>query len=350
MQFKFFESDIYKCCRSEKYNTNFDKRTGEFERWGKTEAEDPLLAPFPEIVDCEISTVCNGLGTPCKFCYKSNTSKGINMSFETFKNIFHKLPRSVQQIAFGIGDLAGNPDLWKIMEYCRTNEYNKVVPNITINGYNLTDEFAQNLVKYCGAVAVSRYTPSDYCYNAIEKLTSLGLKQVNIHQLLSLETLQDCYQIIEDHKTDSRLKNLNAIVLLSLKPKGRGSLYHPVEKREDIEKFINHALSVKAPIGFDSCFAPIFLEIIKNHPECKEYSELAEPCESTCFSCYFDATGTYYPCSFCEDEQNIASIDMLKVEDFTKEVWFNPGVNEFRKKLLTNNRKCPVFDIYKSIL
>lgn len=41
------------------------------------------------------------------------------MSLETFKALFHKLPTTVCQIAFGIGDINANPDLFKIMEYCR---------------------------------------------------------------------------------------------------------------------------------------------------------------------------------------------------------------------------------------
>ena len=94
-------------------------------------------------------------------CYKSNTSQGKNMSLETFKKIFHKIPLNLTQIAFGIGDIDANPDLWKIMEYCRNNNYNQVVPNITINGKRLTDEHIGMLAELCGAVAVSRYNPDE---------------------------------------------------------------------------------------------------------------------------------------------------------------------------------------------
>ena len=129
--------------RSKYYNHNFDTETGLSIRWGKTMAneDDPILSPIgPEIADIEISTVCNGIGKtmdarkPCPWCYKSNTGCGSNMSFDTFKSIFHKLPKNLTQIAFGIGDIDGNPDLWRIMEYCRSNSYNSVVPNITVNG------------------------------------------------------------------------------------------------------------------------------------------------------------------------------------------------------------------------
>lgn len=84
------ENDTFKVCKGPDYNYFFNKETGFFARWGKEEKDDPAYAPAPEILDIEISTICNGMGTPCKFCYKSNTKNGRHMSFETFKDIFAK--------------------------------------------------------------------------------------------------------------------------------------------------------------------------------------------------------------------------------------------------------------------
>jgi len=183
---------------SKKYNFKFDKKTGFFIRYGATIEENPEFSEFgPEIADIEISTACSGLtGTPCSFCYKANTPKGTYMSYLTFKKVFHNLPRTLTQIAFGIGDIDANPDIWKIFDYCRNNEHNEVVPNVTINGARLTPETLDNLAKYCGAVAVSRYNPSDFCYDAVEELSVRGMKQVNIHMLLSRETYEDCFKVL----------------------------------------------------------------------------------------------------------------------------------------------------------
>jgi len=168
------------------YNYVFDYRTGYFARWGNTYAEDPQYSPVgPEILDIELSTICsNG----CSFCYKDNNFHGKNMSLNTFKILFSKFPKNLTQIAFGIGDIDANPDLWKIMEHCREH---KIVPNITINGAKMTSELYDNLVKYCGAVAASAYG-LDTCYDAVQELTKRGLRQVNIHCLLSEETLAKC--------------------------------------------------------------------------------------------------------------------------------------------------------------
>src|SRR3990167_8201583 len=99
---KYHTEKDWRYCRSEHYNWNFNMKTGFFARWGKTLRDDPEIAPSPEILDCEISTKCNG---KCAFCYKSNTSNGDNMSFDMFKVIFDKIPQNLTQIAFGIGSL-----------------------------------------------------------------------------------------------------------------------------------------------------------------------------------------------------------------------------------------------------
>jgi len=142
--------------QSPRYNYLFRKSDGFFARWGETKQHDPEYSPFgPEIADIEISTVCHGVGCkPCSFCYKSNTARGHNMRLDTFKRVFTALPPTVTQIAFGIGDIDANPDLWAILRHCR--EYD-VVPNITINGDRMTDEHYQRLASLCGAVAVSHY-------------------------------------------------------------------------------------------------------------------------------------------------------------------------------------------------
>jgi len=77
------------------------------------------------------------------------------------------------QIAFGVGDIDANPELFEMFKYCREVG---VIPNVTINGDRLTDDIVTDLAALCGAVAVSRYNPSDVCYNAIDRLNASFLK------------------------------------------------------------------------------------------------------------------------------------------------------------------------------
>lgn len=75
------------------------------------------------------------------------------------------------QIAFGADSQAtANPDIWKMMEYCRKNN---VVPNITVA--DITEDTAVRLASLCGAVAVSHYQ-TDICKRSIGFLHKHGLK------------------------------------------------------------------------------------------------------------------------------------------------------------------------------
>ena len=344
-----------KSCMSADYNYVFNTKTGDFARWGKTVEDDPKCGPI-EIFDLEDSTVCNGIGSgPCRHCYKSNTKKGDNMTFETFKSIFDKMPRTLTQIAFGIGDIWSNPDLIKMFDYCRNNTVNpNVVPNLTINGYGLTDEWVATLAKYCGGIAVSVYDPKDVCYDAVEKLVNAGISQVNIHMLVSAETYDRCIEVINDAATDPRLKGLKAIVLLTLKPKGKRNTNTIIKDVSKYRHLIDLAFGQNINVGFDSCSAPTFLKAMKDHPQFERFSQMSESCESDRFSGYANVKGEYWHCSFTEGQPGWEPVDLMKVNSFEAEVWNSPQVKKFRDRLLCQNNDhidgecylCPVYDLY----
>jgi len=346
------ENKQLKILCSEGYNYVFRKQDGYFARWGETKEDDPELSPVgPEIADIEISTVCSGInGKPCTFCYKSNTSVGENMSLETFKKVFASLPKSLTQIAFGLGSIDANPDLWKIFSYCREND---VVPNVTINGDGMDDDRYAALATLCGAVAVSRYAPPSVCYDAVAALSQHGLEQVNIHQLLCEETYESCLELIDDAQTDPRLKGLRAVVFLALKTVGRGKSLTPLRSPDKYKFLVEKALSAGVGIGFDSCSAPMFLKAMEGHKDYERYEMLAEPCESMLFSIYVDVTGKAYPCSFMENSK-FNGIDLTRVDNFLEDVWHNEHVVKWREELLATTcgglvegcRQCPAFDIY----
>ena len=126
-EYKIYENEDVKACKSEYYNTIFNKNTGYFVRWGKNKEDDPQFAPFAEILDIEISTICAGVSqkeglkaTPCPMCYKSNSNTGRNMSLSTFKQILGKFGNGLTQIAFGADSRAtSNPELFDMMWYTR---------------------------------------------------------------------------------------------------------------------------------------------------------------------------------------------------------------------------------------
>jgi len=395
------KGEIIKSFRSDDFNYVINLTNGMVTRWGKGEDDDPPFSPYgPEIMDLEVSTICGGINNkPCSHCYKNNTSVGKNMSFETFQKIFHKIPPILTQIAFGIGDLHSNPDLFKMFDYCQNNSHNPHVrPNLTTNGWGLTDEDAKFIASVCGSIAVSRYSDKDVCYNAVKKLTDAGMKQTNIHQLLSEETYPECFKVIDDIKNDPRLKNYGFVVFLLLKPKGKRNILNTVKSSEKYRQLINYARDNGVRYGFDSCSGPKVLDILKDEialtipwkklktPSFKvkqmyedmmkqgfkteatrilrdnaeyeviekviKYSEVIECCESSLLSSYINIDGRYFHCSFTEGQEGWQGVDVLNCEDFLKDVWYHPETVKFRNKLLDQEklrpgyRRCHLFNLY----
>ena len=343
----FLIKDRFKILRSPEYNYSFDIFNGAFMRWGKTENDDPDWSPFgPEIMDIEIS---EGFGCPvsCPFCYKGNGKgdKATNMSLEIFKQIFSTFPKSLTQIAFGITSVGSHPELFDIFQHCRDN---KVVPNVTINGMDpVTDEQIKQLSTLCGAIAVSVVPPNiDKGFELISRLIGAGMKQINIHYMISRQSIGDAYKVANAIKTDVRLKGMNAIVFLGLKPKERGQAYE-VLPTDEFVKLVDHCLENEIPFGFDSCSAPRFDKAVNlskmDDKTKKELLMRSERCESGLFSAYIDANGKYWHCSFGENRDDAYGIDVTKVKNFTSEVWLSKPMTEWRQKLFGLNRECPLY-------
>lgn len=332
------ETKDVKSVFTKNFNMVFKKETGYTVTWGKTKDEDPDYCPGgPIIADFEISSVCD---EGCAQCYKSNTVHGNNMSFEVFKNIFHKLPRTLTQIAFGIGNITACPDLKNIFDYCKNNDYQYIVPNVTINGSHMTEEWFDYLAKTCGAVAVSYYD-LDKCFNSVKELTDRGMTQCNIHAILSEDTFSSCMDLIDKIQSDERLSKLNAVVFLMLKNKGRGKNLERISDK-NYNVFIKKLFDSKIRFGFDSCGSGRLV----NYGIPKEVEQFVEPCESGLFSMYCNTEGIFFPCSFTEGvEEWEHGIDLKNINDFISDVWENDRVKEWRKCLLGNCRNCPKYDI-----
>lgn len=348
--FNVVDGATRKTVRSTHYNYSFCKKTGFFMRWGQTMEEDPQFSPVgPEILDIEISV--DGCPNSCRFCYKSNTpGPATNMSFETFRSIIDMMPKTLTQVAFGITGVQTNPDFIRMMKYCREIG---VIPNFTLTGIDLTDELAEQFVKLVGAVAVSAYrTDKNVCYDTVSKFIDLGIDQTNIHLMVSEENKNFVHEVLYDRINDSRLSKLNAIVFLGVKPKGRAiSGYSPLSV-EGYRKIVRFCMNNEIVFGFDSCSAPKFEIVIRDDPELTQERKTrllqsVESCESDAFSGYINVHGEWWHCSFTENEKGFTPIKVLDTDDFLKDIWNAPGVNDFRNRLLASSidgcRQCIVF-------
>lgn len=292
-------------------------------------------------------------------CYKGNLkgSTPENMTLETFSKIIQKFP-SVQdihtgekffplnQIAFGITSIGTHPELFDIFRYCRSIG---VIPNVTINGADpLTQEQMETLISLTGAMAISISKPNyEKGLDLISKLLSMGARQLNIHCVISSETIDIGYKLCDAFNHDPRMKGLNAIVFLGLKPKERGQKFGILKTNQYI-KLVEYCLDNNVRFGFDSCSSPkAELSVIKSEKlteeKKKEILQCCERCESGIFSGYADRSGKYWHCSFGEGMEIAYGIDLTEINDFMSEVWFSKPMSEWRSKLIGLERECPLY-------
>ena len=223
-------------------------------------------------------------------------------------------------------------------------DYEIVDTNIVDNDYEYEEITINELLDR------NMYTPEE----KLKFLHKYGA--VNIHQLVAKETFGSILQLFDDCKEDPRLKGLNAIVLLSLKPKGRGVGYTKLDEA-DFKIIVNKAFELGISIGFDSCSCLKFLKSVAGDSKLKQYEMMAEPCESGLFSIYINAEGKVFPCSFTEGEslENndwTAGIDITKIDNFMQDVWYSSLLKTWRKRLIDtaknntcNCRECPKYNV-----
>ena len=367
-----FRGDRIIAAKDGSFHMVFRKFDGYTAKWGRTMDEDPTHCPWGnEIADIEITTACSGIRdkdgnrAPCIFCYKSNQPNGSYMSFDTFKVVFDKMnqPRTMTQIAFGVdAECKTNPDVWKIMDYAIENG---VTPNVTVA--DIDQETAENIVKRCGACAVSCYERNkNRCYDSIKLLTNEVKRQgrehfsVNMHLLVSHETEDFVFEVLNDRLNDERLKDMGAIVLLSLKQKGRGKAFRKMDD-EVYKKVIFFLQDNKISYGSDSCGANRLMNCLKAYYDGKENGDkqykkvlnCVEPCESTLYSQYINVDGKFFPCSFMEGEEGWKDgIDLTddKYKNFTTQVWNHPRILEWRQNAIrcincNGCNQCPHYEI-----
>lgn len=325
---------MLKTIKTDSYEILFNTRTGLEITNGINGNSDPFSLEYPSLMDIGIKGNCSN--NDCVFCYQGKEQRP-DMPLDNYMSIVDQSKKFVNQIALGG---KGNPNSHKhfkeIIEYTVKN---KIVPNYTTSGHDLTMEQVE-VSKKCGAVAVSISNLHDYTFQAIKMLMDAGIK-TNLHWVLSKKSIEDVIQMLGGHdiwngKID--LSKLNSIILLTFKNQGRGkNLEGWSLDPDDIKRILpclrNQKNSFK--IGADSCFFCKLGQFDKFTP----MEELfADTCEASRFSVYVSCDMKMMPCSFGNREEYGIDITTTPI----KEVWkYSEIFIETRNKLKKNPFYCP---------
>ena len=315
-----------------RYDLYFNTKTG-FE----VLTRDPHYTDRPTMLDIGIMGHCEN---KCSFCYQGS-KKQEHMKLEDFKSIINQVKHHANQVALGgRGNPEDHPDFEEIIRYARENN---VVPNYTTAG-NIVDDRIVGLTKeYCGAVAVSMYHEA-WTFEALNKFIKAGMK-TNIHWIYDryshyeiANTLNYSAEAIDAWGDLVDWNNLNAIILLLFKPKGKAKYMHdriplPYQIKELSQIFSTNS-QVPFKIGMDSCLVNHTVPHIKLN---RAQSMSLDTCESARMSVYISPDMKMIPCSFMDP---INGIDLY--EHGINSVWkLSQIFKEVREVLRKDKFICP---------
>lgn len=309
---------------SKNYNFYGDTETGLTMRWGKSINTNPKYAPWPELADISISNHCT---KGCEFCYRESSDDGSFMSLEDYTYVLSSLQSeelgSVFQVALGGGEPLEHPNFIEILDISLSKG---IVANFTTNGIRINKEIASKIRNKVGAVAISISRASEINKDKIKILTDEGIK-TNIHFVLDNQSIEDAIDILKG-KYDDLFENVNGVVFLTYKPKGRAGLDKCLKMDEALNKFISliDKSTANIRIGFDACFVPLLMK----------YTEIdvdyIDSCECGFFSVYIDEKLNVKPCSFANDDRFNYNLKKYNFQD----IWMNK-YDIYRNDIMKNN-------------
>lgn len=328
---------------SDQYNFFGDTETGITMRWGDTVKSNPWFAPWPELADISISNHCT---KGCEFCYRESADNGSFMSLEEYDYVLSSLQSekwgNVFQVALGGGEPLEHPDFIEILNITNSKG---IVANFTTNGIHIDKTIASNMKNKVGAVAISISKAEEINLDKIKILTDEGIK-TNIHFVLDNQSINDAINILEG-KYDELLENVNGVIFLTYKPKGRAGLDKCLRMDENLDRFIEliDKGSTIVRVGFDACFVPLLMKYTKVDVD------YIDSCECGFFSVYIDEKMNVKPCSFANDnrftynlrEYNFQDIWMNKYDIYRKDIMKNDCKNDCKSKD-TCRGKCAYYE------
>ncbi|MDP4177333.1 MAG: radical SAM protein [Bacillota bacterium] len=308
----------------EGYNFIGDTETGITLRFGTELNTNPWYAPWPELADISISNHCT---KGCEFCYKDSTNNQKFMSLEEYEYVLNCLKSerwgNVFQVALGGGEPLEHPQFIDIIH--KTNSM-AIAANFTTNGVHIDKIVAKNIKNKVGAAAVSVSKAEEINADKIKIFTDEGIK-TNIHFVLDNQSIYDAIDILNGKYNDI-LQNINGVIFLTYKPKGRANLDKCLKLDNQLNKFINLIDNNTADvrIGFDACFVPLLMNKTKTNVD------YIDSCECGFFSVYIDENMNVKPCSFANDDRFTYNLKNYNFED----IWMNK-YDIYRKDIMKNN-------------
>lgn len=320
--------------KTKEYKSVFDFKTGYFLSFNKNN-----YSPFgPETLEIEIAK--GNCPHKCKFCYRYNQNEeSKNMSLTEFKTLIDKMPPTLTQISLGVTGIQTNPDIESIIDYCISK---RIKPNITITGIDLTDDFAKKIVPKLGGIGISVYeNKEELAFRTLEIIKKYGHKQVGFQIIISKETLDFTYRVINRFLASGTKIKPDHLVLIT--PKSVSGSSFTLLNKDEYRNLLEYCLHNKINIGMDQCSKPRLKKVVS-----ESLINNIDSCECSFFTAFIDVHGNYWHCGFSEisNKEIHDKMNVFQVEKF-EDIWESDTLKKLRKNIEDNIkdgcRLCPLF-------
>lgn len=286
-------------------------------------------------------SITNRCRMHCPGCYVSSGEKtGDELNFDELKKVIDVLAeKGVFHIAFGGGEPTEHPHLIELAEYCREKG---IVPNITTNGVNITEDLAKKFAVF-GQIHVSLDGLEEYYRKdgSNKKFADMDqgirlLRRYNEHVGLNIVMNKDNFGIIPEIAKYAEKLKLDGILLLRYKPAGRAKKDYLMKRltAEQHREFYGLLLSLHKNHKINVCVDCSCVPLFSTHRIFKKALEFfsVTGCDAGNVLIGVDPRGKMNACSFSsEDAGSIFEFDKCWDE--------NAGFKKFRN--WTKNAKEP---------
>jgi radical SAM protein with 4Fe4S-binding SPASM domain len=150
-----------------------------------------------------------------------------------------------------------------------------------------------------------------------------GIK-TNLHFILDSSSIDQATELLKG-RFNHLLDDVNAVIFLTFKPRGRGSESLCLKPGVSLNRFVAQVGSngCSAHIGFDACFVPILMS------QTVIDVDYVDSCECAFFSVYIDEEMNVKPCSFAA-----GNLDSFNLRRHSMEEIWTQHFSDYRKRLL----------------
>jgi len=313
---------------------------------------NPSLAPYPQYIEIEMTTICNKRCVLCEHTYWTDQPSK-HLSLNEFKHIIDQFPKLKWTNLTGEGDAFLNPDYLKMIAYLKSKD----IPVFLVDSFDLINENVANQLVKLGVdgIYISMDGATKETYNSVKVGCDFDRVIKNIKTLIEIKKKMNspipelCFRFVittqNVHEMPKYLELINSIG--SKKDLGDGSrtefcglLEFEQIKHLKVNKLPKDLLQTTIQKAKEQNIDVMFCHAEPGtHPPVEHCLAWMEP--------YITISGHVIPCCSVLMSNKRTFLRQHSFgnvfEKSFQEIWFSPRYVKFRNQVNKEKNKLPLF-------